>query len=147
MPMLSEDAATHIALAYAHEAAGSAAQAYRVRRVDGGRDYYLVVMGEKGRSQAEVSVDAETGEVLGATPRQTGGSTIAIDAATAASRAGFGAGADVSLVWRPSRASMSPFYPVWEIKDGSRTAFVDQTGAVWRDLPASGRGGSKSGRE
>jgi hypothetical protein len=147
MPVLSEDAAANIARAYIHETAGSAAQAYRVRRVDSGRDYYLVVVGEKARSQAEVLVDSETGKVLGASPPQVAGSTIAIDAATAATRAGFSATAQASLVWRPSRASMSPFYPVWEVKEGSLTVFVDQSGALWRELLPGGPGGEKSGGE
>lgn len=147
MPILSEDAAAHIARAYVHEAAGLAAQAHRVRRIDGGHDYFLVVLGETGEPPAEVSVDAETGQVLGATPRLSSGSTLAIDAATAAARAGFGATAEASLVWRPSRASMSPFYPLWEVRSGTQTAFVDQTGAVWRDLQSGGPGGLKSGRE
>ena len=55
------------------------------------------------------------------------------------------AGAAVRLVWRPSRASRSPLYPIWEVKAGSDLVYVDMTGRVWQDLEAGGRGGSAAG--
>jgi hypothetical protein len=97
MPVLSEEAATQIARTYAHAEVASAAQAYRVRRIDSGHDYYLVVIGGRANVQTEVSVDAETGKVLSAAPLSGSGSTIRIDAATAVARAGLTLNAIASL--------------------------------------------------
>ena len=63
------------------------------------------------------------------------------DARTRAGRPG----ALVRLVWRASRASRSPLYPIWEVRSGSERVYVDMTGRVWQALEAGGPGGSAAG--
>jgi hypothetical protein len=141
VPILSEEAAVQIARTYARAEAASDARAFRVHRIDSGRDYYLVVIGGTASAQAEVSLDAETGKVLSSARLTGSGSTIRIDAATAVARAGAEPDAPAMLVWRPCRASMSPFYPIWQVGEGNRAVFVDQAGGVWQDLSPAGPGG------
>lgn len=86
-------------------------------------------------------LDAATG-----VPKQTarlpagGTSTIAVDEGEARRRAGAGAEASARLVWKPCQASRSPLYPIWEIRDGERVAYVDQRGRVWSELAVAGPG-------
>ena len=44
------------------------------------------------------------------------------------------AGASIKLVWRPSRASMSPLYPFWQVTCSVAVVFVDQQGRCWDQL-------------
>ena len=44
------------------------------------------------------------------------------------------------LVSKPSRATRSPFYPLWEVSTASERVWVDQSGRVWRELAPPGPG-------
>ncbi len=47
---------------------------------------------------------------------------------------------EARLVWKPGRATQSPFYPLWEISMASGRVWVDQSGTLWRELPPAGPG-------
>ena len=102
---------------------GIAGRAWPVRRLDrSGETYYLVVLGDEDASVAVGTVNAETGDV-GSWARLPGhGPHLEVDAVRARSLAGAGETASVELVWRPSPASKSPLYPVWEVVLPSGTA-------------------------
>ena len=44
------------------------------------------------------------------------------------------------LVWKPCHASLSSLYPIWELRGGSRTRYVDQAGHVYDELVPAGPG-------
>jgi hypothetical protein len=118
------------------------AQAWRVGRLDRpDAAYYLVVFGGERTATGVATVDALRGEV-GVSARLPGrGPHLAVDAGRAADLAGLGTGAQVDLVWQPCRASRSPLYPLWRVRMGGRTIYVDQQGGVWRELEPGGPGG------
>ncbi len=64
-----------------------------------------------------------------------------IDAEIAVKRAGLPTGTFAELVWRPSRASRSPLYPIWAVSAGVKTAYVDFQGNVWDSIESVGPGG------
>jgi streptogramin lyase len=80
------------------------------------------------------AVDAASGDVTesaslpGTEPHEL------LDAAAALERSGLSPDRRAQLVWRPSAASRSPLYPLWQIGDGGETVYVDQQGRVWSSL-------------
>lgn len=118
------------------------ARAWRVRRLDRpGEAYFLVVFGDDKAAVGVAAVDAAKGEV-GTSARLAGrGPHLTGDAAWAVRQAGLDPSARAELVWKPSRASRSPLYPLWEIDTARDRVYVDQQGAVWRRLDPPGPGG------
>lgn len=97
--------------------------------------YYLVVLGEERAPVAVGTVNRATGDV-GSSARLAGlGPHLEVDAALARTLAGAPEKARAELVWRPSAASRSPLYPVWEVELPSGPVYVDQAGSVRHDLP------------
>ena len=139
--MLSPDDVIRIARAAVPEQAAPAARAHFVERLDGGADYFLVVLGTGAAARAVVRVEAGTGTVLGSARLAGGGSPVAVEAAAAIARAGLGGSPEASLVWRPCRASLSPLSPIWRVRSGEATVYVDQAGALWPVLAPAGAGG------
>lgn len=102
--------------------------------------YFLVVFGTADAAEAVAAVDAATGQTLvSARLPGTGGHRL-LDAAQAARAAGADPAAPARLVWQPSRASMSPLYPLWEVTTGEGVRYVDQRGTVWTHLEPGGPG-------
>jgi len=118
------------------------ARAWRIRRLDRAADaYYLVVFGEPAAAVAVTTVGAAHGEVRTSAQLPGVRPHLLLDAAQAVTLAGLGAGAQAELVWRPSQASRSPFYPLWEVRSATRGVYVDQQGVVWPALDMAGHAG------
>jgi hypothetical protein len=117
--------------------------ALRVERLDSPASaYYLVLLSFGGRQRHVALIDARTG-ALDQDAELTGGAghmTVNMEQAIAAAE--LGGHSSARLVWRSSRASHSPLYPIWEISSASKRRYIDQQGRMWDALPPSGRGGS-----
>jgi hypothetical protein len=101
--------------------------------LDGGPDYYLVMLRDDGRTVAIAAVDAASGKIREAAHIGRNGSPVQVSAERAVKLSGVRAVKTVELVWQPCRATRSPLYPVWQVA-GDRVAYVDQQGKVWSDL-------------
>jgi hypothetical protein len=123
------------------------ARTWSVTRIDpGARGYLLVVFGAADRASAIAAVDPVSEEVLEAArlPGREGHTLITADEAIL--RAAFGPDTKARLVWDPSAASRSRFYPLWQLQSGERKAWVDSVrGVVWHTLDAPRGGGSGRG--
>ncbi len=109
----------------------------------GASAFLLVVFGEPEHASAIAAIDPVTREVLesarlpGREPHTLLGADEAIE------RAGFGPGTEAQLVWDPSPASRSRFYPLWQLVNAGRTVWVDSVrGLVLHTLDAARGGGS-----
>ena len=119
------------------------ARAWFVARMQpGARGYLLVVFGPPQCASAIAAVDPDSGEVLeGARLPGLAPHTL-ITADEAIRRAGFGPDTQTQLVWDPTAASRSRFYPLWELRSAGRCAWVDSVrGAVRTTLEATRGGG------
>jgi hypothetical protein len=101
----------------------------------------LLVFGEEGASVGIAAVDVSTGQVLAQAALPGTGAHRLITKAEAVARARAGAGATATLVWAPSMASRSMFYPLWKVEGPTGAVFVDASGTVWPDLGPAGPGG------
>jgi len=118
------------------------ASAVRVHRLDvPGRSYYLVLFGRPDATTAVAAADADTGELLTWGRLSGTGPQLSLSAADAVRRAGGARGGAARLVWRPSRQSRSPLYPLWEVEAKRTHVYVDQAGTVWPRLDPGGPGG------
>jgi hypothetical protein len=121
---------------------GVVARTWPVRRFDRpGESYMLVVLGDEGASVGVAAVDAGTGRVLAHAALPGTGAHWVIAEDEAVARAGAAAGAHAALVWAPSMASRSMFYPLWQVEGPEGAVFVDFSGSVWPDLVPGGPGG------
>jgi hypothetical protein len=118
--------------------------AWPVQRVDQTGGYFLVVFGRPEAAVAVAAVDSETGELLSSARLAGIGPHFAVTAQEAVRRAGMSPEESAArLVWRPSRQSRSPLYPLWEVREAGHTIYVDQQGATWPRLDAGGPGGGE----
>jgi hypothetical protein len=102
--------------------------------------YFLVELGPPAAVIAVGAVDVRTGEVMSHARLPGSRAHVAIDAAAATRMAGMPAAARARLVWRPSRQSASPLYPLWQVRHGTRTVYVDLGGRVTPRLDPGGPG-------
>lgn len=110
--------------------------AYRVQRLDHpGQWYYLLAFGEPGATLALAVVNGTSGDLESWVRTDGARGHIHVDAAEAVRLAGLPPDTSAEMVWRPSRASRSPFYPLWAVRaaDGG-TKYIDQQGHVWDTL-------------
>lgn len=109
------------------------AEVFAVHRLDRpGSDSLLVIFGPADRALGVALIDATTG-ALESSAKLTGtGRALPLDARAARAAARAGDQATAQLAWRPSRASMSPLFPFWEVStsDGA-LVYVDQHGRTW----------------
>jgi len=119
---------------------GLPAAAQLVERLDGQHPYFLVHFGGSGGWGAAVMVDAMDGSVMERATVERVERPWLIDRERAIEIAGCIKPGEARLVWKPSRATRSPFYPLWEVSTASGRVWVDQSGKVWRELtpPAQG---------
>jgi hypothetical protein len=110
-------------------------RALRVWQLDRRVAYYLVLFA--GRAVAAVDIDR--GEALSWAATES--RHLAIDEDEARRLAGADGAAEAELVWRSSKESRSPLYPLWAVRRGDATAYVDQQGGVSHELHPAGRGG------
>ena len=133
--------ATSLARAQVKVGESVAADALRVRRLDCvAGHYFLVLFGPRGARTAAATVDVSSRSVeeWALLPGRT--EHLTVDASAASNLARM-PNAVVDLAWRPCRASRSPLYPMWRLRDPGGTRYVDQQGIVWTDLEGDGRGG------
>jgi hypothetical protein len=105
--------------------------------------YVLVVFGAAKRATAIAAVDEVSGAVLESARLPGRGTHAPISAAEAIRRAGLGRDVEARLVWAPSPASRSRFYPLWEIQGAGSGIWVDSIGGeVWRTLESTRGGGA-----
>ncbi len=124
-------------------AAATATAIHRVERLDRGHPYHLVVFANSGAPGAPgliVAIDEVTGDIMGSARLGAIEGSWAPRQAEAARRLGDESAREARLVWAPSRASLSPFYPLWEFTTPSGPVYVDRDGRIWRDLPSAGPG-------
>jgi hypothetical protein len=141
LAVLSRDEAVRIARAAVPEISAPEARAYLVERLDGGADYYLVVLSAGATARAAVRLEAGSGTLLGSARLSGGRSPVVVDAAAAIVHSGLSGATEATLVWRPCSASLSPLSPIWRVHGGGATVYVDQAGKRWANLPPAGRGG------
>jgi hypothetical protein len=138
-PLISEERAISAA-ADAAQVSRLPAAAHLVVRLDGQGPYFLVHLGKPGGRGAAVMVDATEGTVMACAAVERLEQPWLLEEERAVQVAGCAQAAEVRLVWKPSRATRSPFYPLWEIAMASGTVWVDQNGRVWRELTPQGPG-------
>jgi hypothetical protein len=117
---------------------------WRVARMHPGeRDFLLVIFGEAERATAIAAVDAISGQVLESARLPGTQPHSLLTAEEAIRRAGLGAETQAQLVWDPSPATRSRFYPLWQLQTAEGPVWVDSVrGTVWQTLAASKQGGS-----
>ena len=108
-----------------------------------GVSYFLVLLGDPGAPIAAVAVDSTSGDVISSARLSGSLPHLSIAADEAVRRTGMPEGSATRLVWEPSRQTRSPLYPVWEVRNGSERAYVDQRGLTWRRLGPSRPGGGQ----
>lgn len=138
-PRISEEHAVRVA-AEAAQVPGLPAAAHIVERLDGQHPYFLVHFGEPGGPGAAVMVDAVDGSVMAHAAVEHVQRPWLIDEVRATEIAGCAKPVEAHLVWTPSTATRSPFYPLWEISSASGTVWVNQSGDVYQELTAAGPG-------
>jgi len=124
--------------------AGQQARVWEIRRLRASaRSYLLIIFGPPGHSVGIATVDLQSGDVLQRARLSGADSHDVMSAEEAMKRADFPAGSQAQLVWDPTPASRSPFYPLWQISDADRRVWVDGVrGTVWKTLaPHDRRGG------
>ncbi len=105
-----------------------------VERLDAGNPYFLVTLGEPDGAGSVVMVDAITGEVMSSARLERIDHHRLPSREVAIKCAAYPDDASGRLVWAPSRATRSPFYPLWELKAGAERVYVDMDGKVWAML-------------
>jgi hypothetical protein len=136
---MSPDGAKAEAIARARErlelSDGTPARAFLVSRRDPSRGaYYLVVLGDPSAALGLAVVDASSGEVTQWATLPGSAPHPLLDREAAIRRTGASSARRAQLVWRSSRASRSPLYPLWEIDTGDEVVYVDHAGQVWSSL-------------
>jgi hypothetical protein len=117
-----------------------AAEVHLVERLDEGNPYFLVIFADPGPSGAVVAVDALGGDITSSARFERAESPWILDRAKAIELAGCVQPLAARLVWAPSRATRSPFYPLWELTCESGRVYVDRDGGVWHELLPAGPG-------
>jgi hypothetical protein len=137
------DAAVAIARTALGLDAAALARAWPVARMRPGENAFtLVVFGPPERASAIAAIDAVSGAVLESARLPGHGPHTLLGADGAIQRAGFAPGAEALLLWDPSPASRSRFYPLWQLRDAGRTVWVDSVrGLVWPTLEGPRAGG------
>jgi hypothetical protein len=108
-----------------------------VERLDNGNPYFLVTFAELTGAGIVVAIDALTGEVMSSARLEQVERHRLPGRHEAIKRAAYPNDAAARRVWAPSRASRSPFYPLWELKAGTNCAYVDVSGKVWTESPGT----------
>jgi hypothetical protein len=118
------------------------ARTWSVARTEqGAHGYLLVVFGPPSSALAIAAVDPDSGEVLESARLPGDAPHALLSADEATRRAGFGPGTQARLVWDPTAASRSRFYPFWELRNAGRHAWVDSVRGEVRTTLEVARGG------
>ena len=100
------------------------AEVFPVRRLDRDNTYVLVQLGRPGEPGWVAAVDLDHSDVMTWAANASGESTIPTQ------RPPELASGDTELVWRPSRSSPSPLYPLLRISNDEGEWFIDLAGEV-----------------
>ena len=100
------------------------AEAFPVRRLDRDSRYALVQVGRPRESGWVVAVDVDQSDVMTWAVNASGESTIPTERPPELSSG------EAELVWRPSRSSQSPLYPLLRISNDEGEWFIDLAGEV-----------------
>ncbi len=100
------------------------ATTFPVRRLDRDSTYALVQIGAPGEPGWVVAVDVDQGEVMTWAANATGAPTVPTRRPPDLSEAG------AEWVWRPSRSSASPLYPLLRVSTEDGERFIDLAGVV-----------------
>ena len=100
------------------------AEAFPVRRLDCDNTYVLVQLGQSGEPGWVAAVDVDHGDVMTWAANATGESTIPTHRPPTLSER------EAELVWRPSRSSPSPLYPLLRVSNDEGEWFIDLAGDV-----------------
>jgi len=119
---------------------GAVLAADLVDRLDGGAPYFLVTLGKHDGTGVVVIVNALTGDAMSSASLERIDRHRLPDRDEAIRSAAFPADARARRVWLPSRATRSPFYPLWELTTGARRTYVDTNGRVWDSPGVESRG-------
>jgi hypothetical protein len=151
MANLNDLGARNSAIAKAREALGleanHPAHTWSVARINpDANSFLLVVFGTPQAAVGIATIDQSSGEILAKATLSGRQPHLLISAEEAKQRAGFDAHAEAILVWDPTKASHSPFYPLWQLHDSHRTVWVDSVrGTIWKSLDALHGGGTVRG--
>jgi hypothetical protein len=105
-------------------------------------DFVLVVLGPPARAAALAAVATASGEVIESARLPGATAHEPMPADEARRRAGMPSDAQARLVWTPTPASRSRFYPLWEITRADHTVWIDSVrGTVLPSLDDGRRGG------
>jgi hypothetical protein len=116
--------------------------ALRVERLDTpGEAYFLVLLFGRTGEHGVAAIDARTGSVSETAELSGNAPQLMVNEKQAIAAARLHGVVSARLVWRPSRASRSLLYPIWECTSAMQRRYVDQQGQVWDNLPSSGWGG------
>lgn len=148
MSSWDDDTSKKRAIANARQALGldanASARVWSITRLKPGRhNYFLVVFGTDEASVGIAAVDAYSMEIL-EKARLPGFQTHQLlSAREAIQRARLTAGTKAALVWEPTAASRSPFYPLWQLTTQTETVWVDSIrGTVSKNLRSTLGGGA-----
>jgi hypothetical protein len=108
-----------------------------VERLDNGNPYFLVTFAELAGAGIVVAIDGLTGELMSSARLEQVERHRLPGRHEAIKRAAYPNDAAARRVWAPTRASPSPFYPLWELKAGTSCAYVDVSGKVWTESPGT----------
>ncbi len=137
---ISSEQAQKIAATVAHTQAGVTVTVDVIERLDGGDPYYLVIFGDAGSSGAIVTIDMLRGHISSSAKLQRVERPWVLDKEKAVEIAGCKQALAAKLVWKASRATLSPFYPLWEITCEAGVVYIDRSGKLWRQLLPAGPG-------
>lgn len=140
VPRITAAQAEAVAAVVVHAQDTTASAAHLVERLDEGNPYFLIIFGEPGSPGAIVTVDALAGDVTSSAQLERVDSPWLLEKAKAVELAGCVRLLASRLVWAPSRATRSPFYPLWELTCESGRVYVDREGKVWHQLLPAGPG-------
>jgi hypothetical protein len=101
---------------------------------------FLVHIDQPGGRGAAVMVDALDGSVMARAAVERVEQPWLMKEERAVEISGYGQPVEARLVWKPSRVTRSPFYPLWEISTASERVWVDQSGRLWTELTSAGPG-------
>ncbi len=117
------------------------ADVVRVRLLEGPAHAYFLVAFWPPDNTTLACVGEDSAELQSSAQLARNVPVLSVTARGAGELAGLGPTARRELVWKPCRASQSMLYPIWEVKDGVRTVYVDQQSVVWNELEAKLPGG------
>jgi hypothetical protein len=139
-PRITAVQAEAFAMAVVHERGATAVAAHLVERLDEGNPYFLILFGKQGSEGTIIAVDALDGAITSSAQLERVEGAWLLEQAKATELAGCEQLLEARLVWAPSRATRSPFYPLWELTCESGRVYVDCEGKLWNSLLPAGPG-------